>query len=186
MNTKTKCSKTGIMMRLFRRDERGATAIEYTILAPIFLLLVFMTIEFSIYLYKRNHLKSVMYDASRLLQTGQIQNDPNMFQAFKNEICASSVIVFECNEVFFDVRSYNNFADVDFPAITYNPNGHPNNFVFLPGKPSQYSAVRVAGLFDFVTPFMRDIFLSDDKPVLVIGHAIARAEPYNCTQTWCQ
>ncbi len=170
----------------FAKDTRATTAIEYAILAPIFFTIIFIGMEFSVLVFKRNHLKHVMYEASRILQTGQIQNAANPKFEFEREICAEALHLFNCADVFYDVRSFDQITQVTFPAPTLDANLKPTNFQFQPGGPSRVTAMRLAGRFYFATPYMDRIFGLGGKPMFVVGHSIARNEPYVCTKAKCE
>ena len=171
---------------VFLRNKKGATSVEYAILAPFFFMLVFVGMEFSLLVFKRNHLKHVMYEASRILQTGEIQNAANPKFEFEREICAEALHLFDCEDVFYDVRTFADINSVTFPTPALDANLKPTNFQFTPGGPSKVTAMRLAGRFTFATPYMDKIFGLNGKPMFVVGHSIAKNEPYVCTKASCE
>lgn len=169
----------------FLKNRKGATAIEFAIVAPIFFMMIFIAGEFAIFLYKKNHLKHSMYVAARVLQTGEIQNSSDPKLDFQREICAVAKSSFDCTKVYFDVRTFDEIKQVQFPKVNVDQDLVPTNFTFKPGGPSKVTAMRLAAQFDFVTPYMDDFFGLDGKPMLVVGHSIARNEPYVCNKKKC-
>lgn len=59
--------------RAFLRAESGIAAMEFGMIAPTFLFLIFVIFETSIFYYKQSHLKFVLHQAGRDIQTGEIQ-----------------------------------------------------------------------------------------------------------------
>ncbi|MEL6920022.1 MAG: TadE/TadG family type IV pilus assembly protein [Pseudomonadota bacterium] len=170
---------------VFLRDRKGATAVEYAIVGPLFFMILFVTAEYSLYLYKRNYLKHSMYTVSRILQTGEIQNHANPQVEFNRQVCAVAKSSFDCRNVFVDVRSFDDLSAVTFPTVQLDANLVPTNFKFSPGGPAKVTAMRFAAHFDFVTPFMDDFFGLNGEPLFVVGHSVAKNEPYVCTKSAC-
>lgn len=54
----------------FLRDERGVTIIEFALIAPVFLALIFTTIEFSLILFLRGSIEDATHQVARLGITG--------------------------------------------------------------------------------------------------------------------
>lgn len=162
----------------YRRGISGATAMEFGMIAPVFLFLVFTILETSIYYYKQSHLKFVLSQAGRDLQTGEIQKSSTPQDDFDAEVCAAAEVVFDCTKVYIDVRSFSTIADVVFPDPTFDSTGKPTNFVFQPGGPSQITAMRASATYNFITPFLTDILQPDGKPVILVGFSIFKNEPF--------
>jgi len=162
----------------YRRSLSGATAMEFGMIAPVFLFLVFTIFETSIYYYKQSHLKFVLSQAGRGLQTGEIQKSDTPQDDFDAGVCASADVMFDCSKVYVDVRSFPTVADVVFPEPIFDEAGRPTNFVFQPGGTSQITAMRAAATHDFITPFLTDILQPDGKPVILVGFSIFKNEPF--------
>ncbi|MEL7547926.1 MAG: TadE/TadG family type IV pilus assembly protein [Pseudomonadota bacterium] len=166
-----------------RDDSRGAVLIEFALVYPVFLILVFTTAEYSYYLFKRNFAKHVLYETSRTIQTGEIQFADDPEAIFQLTYCEFANVLLDCNKVFFDVRSYAELSDATFPAATFSAAGHPTNFVFEPGDSEEITVMRVSTPHEFVTPWMRTAFQADGAPAIVIGYTIVKNEPFGCTQS---
>ncbi|MEL6661614.1 MAG: TadE/TadG family type IV pilus assembly protein [Pseudomonadota bacterium] len=162
----------------FRRDSRGATAVEFALVAPVALFMVVAVIEYSLFYFKTSFLKHVLYEASRNVQTGEVQDaaDPQAF--FQTEYCSDATFLIRCQDVFFDVRSAANLGAVSFPNATFNADGEPTNFVFQPGAANDITTMRVATPYRFITPFMQEIFQPDGSPAIIVGYSVARNEPF--------
>jgi len=160
------------------REQGGATAVEFALVAPVALFMILATIEYSLFYFKTSFLKHVLYEASRNVQTGEVQEavDPQTF--FQNEYCSDAAFLMRCQDVFFDVRSASDLGTASFPAATFDAGGEPTNFVFQPGGPNDITTMRVATPYRFITPFMQEIFQPDGSPAIIVGYSIARNEPF--------
>ena len=164
--------------RELTRDRRGTTAVEFALVAPVMLFMVVAIVEYSLFYFKTSFLKHVLYEASRNVQTGEVQDavDPQAY--FQAEFCEDAIFLIKCEDVFFDVRSAATLSAVSFPAATFDSDGEPTNFVFQPGSANQVTTMRVATPYRFVTPFMQDVFQPDGAPAIIVGYSVARNEPF--------
>ncbi|MCI4643752.1 MAG: pilus assembly protein [Hyphomonadaceae bacterium] len=164
--------------RRFIGNRGGATAVEFALVAPVMLFMVVAVVEYSLFYFKTSFLKHVLYEASRNVQTGEVQDagDPQAY--FQTEYCDDAIFLIRCEDVFFDVRSASTLSAVSFPTATFNSQGEPTNFVFQPGTASQVTTMRVATPYRFVTPFMQDVFQPEGSPAIIVGYSVARNEPF--------
>jgi Flp pilus assembly protein TadG len=168
---------------IFRDDVRGATAVEYAMIAPVFITMVLGLVEFSLYVFNRNYVKHVLYETARNISTGEIQSADSPPAAFKEAYCSHSGALLSCERLLFDVRAYDNLEDVEFTPVKFSSSGAPTNFKFEPGKSEQISVMRVALPYKFITPFMQETFLGEDNHAIVVGYSIAKIEPFGCLKS---
>lgn len=160
-------------------NKSGSFALEFAILAPIFLAACFYVVEFSIFTYKKSHLKHVLYSASRVMQTGQIQNNADPKKELQSQICAVAKDWFDCEKVYFDVRKGPaKLSDVNVPDAKFTNEGVPTNFTYQTTGPSDITVMRLAANYKFISPYMQKWFQPDGKPVIVVGQAIFKNEPF--------
>lgn len=164
--------------RGYRQSVSGATALEFGLITPVFLLLIFAIIETSVYYYKQSHLKYVLHQTGRDIQTGKIQKSATPKADFDAEVCAEADLFFDCGKVYLDVRSFNTVAGVSFPAPTFDTAGKPTNFVFQPGGSAKITAMRASAIHNFMTPFLQNILQPSGKPVILVGFSIFKNEPF--------
>lgn len=162
------------------REEGGNVMIEFALLAPVFFMLVMGLVEFVLFQYKSYALNHIVYEATRNLQTGEVQSATNMRQKFE-EMCADTAgPLMNCNDIQWDVRKYDELSKIEYPPIEYDDKGLPKNFVFDPGGPNQYSVVRATIQHSFVTPFMDKLFqMGPDQPAIANAFCIVKNEPWN-------
>lgn len=94
-----KKSKSGNMFARFRKDQSGVTAIEFAMLLPIFLVMIFSMIEMGAILTKRALLDSAASEVSRSIYTGAAANGEVDKEELETEICRLiSIIDDDCED----------------------------------------------------------------------------------------
>ncbi|MBZ9739376.1 MULTISPECIES: TadE/TadG family type IV pilus assembly protein [unclassified Mesorhizobium] len=100
--------------RRFVRDRRGATALEFALLAMPFALLVFAILESCISFASQEVMANITDDVARRLRTGQLTATDVAGDNLKNMICNKLEIIVsqDCpNQLSVDLRQYTTFAD---------------------------------------------------------------------------
>lgn len=103
--------------RGFARNDRGAVAVEFAILALPFFTLIFAILETSIVFFAGQILDSAVQDASRFIRTGQAQNSSWGINEFRAQVCDRLYGLFDCDNVKIKVSVVSNFAS----ATVTNP-----------------------------------------------------------------
>ena len=81
------------------RDEQGAVAIEFAVLAPIFFAIVLAIIETAMAFFAQQVLESALQDTTRLIRTGQSQSGtPWNTSDFRRNLCGRAFGFFACSE----------------------------------------------------------------------------------------
>lgn len=164
--------------RQFRAAKGGATAVEFAMVAPVFLFMIAGIVEYSLYYFKTSHLKHVLYEASRNIQTGEVSAADNPQVYFQTEYCKDVRFLASCSSISFDVRAFDNLSDVTYPDAAFDTTGRPTNFVFQPGASEQITVMRVSTPYRFVTPMIADIFQTSGTPAIIVGYSVAKNEPF--------
>src|SRR3954453_11259100 len=104
---------TKTALRRFRRNRRGSAAVEFALVAPGFLALLFAIIETAIVFFAGQVLETVTQDSARMIMTGQAQNAGYSQSQFKDYVCGRINVLFDCvNGIYVDVQSYPAFSGV--------------------------------------------------------------------------
>ncbi len=131
-------------LRRFRRNRRGSAAVEFAMVAPMFIALLFAILESAMVFFASQVLETVTQDSARMIMTGQEQTAGRTQVQFKSDLCAKVVALFDCaNGITVDVESFPQFSTVALPNPT-DANGNytpPSNY--LPGGPGDIVVVRV-------------------------------------------
>jgi Flp pilus assembly protein TadG len=103
--------------RNLARDDRGAVAIEFGVLALPFFTVIYAIIETSIVFLAGQMLDSAVQDASRKLRTGQAQTAGWNAATFRNAICGGLYGLFVCDNLKVKVSVVSSFSS----ATVSNP-----------------------------------------------------------------
>ncbi len=138
-------SGAATLLRRLRKDNEGATAIEFAMVAGPFLMLLFGIIGVGLFFFTTFSLENSVETAARQLRTGALQQSGSSDPAsdFKTAVCSSLPGFITCSEVTTNVLSFSNYAAItanSIPSCT-NAAGALATPVFTPG---QQNAVVVA------------------------------------------
>jgi Flp pilus assembly protein TadG len=167
-------------LRRFARNQKGSTAVEFSLVLVPFVALLFAIIETSIIFFSSQALETVVADSSRLILTGQAQNGNFDQAAFKTAVCNNVHGLFDCaNGVSVDVRSFADFSDINLASPTDAQGKLVNNFVYQPGGPGQIVVVRLFYQFPIYMQLWNPnlVNMAGNKRLLVATAAF-RNEPY--------
>jgi Flp pilus assembly protein TadG len=140
----------------FIKNEKGATAVEFALVAAPFLAIVAALIQTFLVFFAQSVLENAVRASGRQILTGQVQlQDASLSQAaaqtnFKNTVCSNANVLFTCTGLMVDVRVANNWssANTGMPTLTYDINGNVNNtWQFNPGNAGDIVVVRVIYLW---------------------------------------
>lgn len=126
------------------RDRRGATAVEFGILALPFMALMGAIFESALCFLAGQVLDTAVADASRLIRTGQAQAAGYSQAQFLTQVCNRLYVLFDCAGLSIDSKVYTNFtsATTTMPIDT-NKNFNTSGFGFQMGGSSEIVVVRV-------------------------------------------
>ena len=99
--------------RRFVRQQEGAAAVEFALVAAPFLAITFAIIETALVFFAGQALETAAVDSARLIMTGQAQNAGYDQTKFKQAVCGKIYGLFNCNGgLFVDVQGYPAFASI--------------------------------------------------------------------------
>ncbi|HXJ02965.1 MAG TPA: TadE/TadG family type IV pilus assembly protein [Micropepsaceae bacterium] len=178
-----------LLAGLSRKEKSGSAAIEFAMVAPIFFLLTFAILETSLVFFADMILDNAVIDTSRLIRTGQAQNQNVTQDQFRTDVCNEVKVMLSCDpaKLLIDVRSFTNFGTTNFPpALDANGNLNPNLNAYQPGGSSQGGgnaivSVRVMYVWQLYTPLFAQYFenMGKGSGQRLIGFSAAfKNEPY--------
>ena len=138
----------------FLRARRASAAIEFAIIAPVFIGLLISILEVGIYFFAQNVLQTAAVQAGRLFLTGQAQASNLTAAQVVSNVCPNIQALFTCGNLMVDVNTYSSFsgANTSTPTLTYNAQGQvTNNWNYTPGTAGQIMVVRLMYLWPVVT-----------------------------------
>jgi Flp pilus assembly protein TadG len=130
-------------VRRLVRQQDGAAAVEFAMVAAPFLALIFAIMETAIVFFAGQALETAVADSSRLIMTRQAQTQGMSQAQFKDAVCARIYGLFDCqNGVQVDVRKFSSFANVTMPSPV-DANGNFGAMGYDPGGPGDIVVVRL-------------------------------------------
>ncbi|MGY4454888.1 Flp pilus assembly protein TadG [Bradyrhizobium sp. i1.3.1] len=88
----------------FAGDSRGATAVEFALVAAPFLALIIALIQTFLVFFAQQMLETVVRQSARLVMTGQVQSAQMNQAVFKQKVCDQIVILFNCSGLMVDMQ----------------------------------------------------------------------------------
>jgi Flp pilus assembly protein TadG len=172
----------------FALCRKGATAVEFALVAAPFLALLVAMFETALVFFAGRVLDEVTEEASRYILTGQAQQS-NMTQAqFLNYLCTGSntatlvTALFNCNKLMVNVQNYNNFASASTanPTLSFNANGTVSNtWNYSPGTPGSIVVVQVMYQWPIILgPLNFNLSNLSNGNRLLVSTAVFKNEPY--------
>jgi Flp pilus assembly protein TadG len=164
----------------FARAQRGATAVEFALIAPAFLGVLIAILQTAIFLFAQQTLQTAALQAGRALMTG---SGSGLTQTqFTNTVCPLIQPLFICANLMVNVQSYADFAaaNTSAPTVTYNSNGSvSNSWSYTSGAPGQVMVVQL--IYQLSTVKGPLGFILSNLPngsAEVMGISAFRVEPY--------
>ncbi|MEO8650994.1 MAG: TadE/TadG family type IV pilus assembly protein [Hyphomicrobiaceae bacterium] len=95
------------VLRRWRRDPSGTTAIEFAFVATPFLMLLFGIMGVGLYFFTTFSLENAVEQTGRLIRTGQVQQGGMTAQQFKDQVCSLAPSFVDCtNKIRVNVLNY--------------------------------------------------------------------------------
>ncbi|MEZ5799398.1 MAG: TadE/TadG family type IV pilus assembly protein [Nitratireductor sp.] len=166
------------IVRRFRKDKEGTTAIEFAMLAFPFFLLLFGIIECSLLFFAGQMMESAVDDVGRKVRTGQLNNTMTE-QQFKDEICAATALLFKCNKISVDLKVAAKFDDLDEPPLPDNGVVDHSAYTFEAPCPEEIAMITVGYEWPVFTNYVaQHVSNLNSGNALINAIAVFRTEPY--------
>ncbi|MBX3486211.1 TadE/TadG family type IV pilus assembly protein [Phenylobacterium sp.] len=158
----------------FSRDEGGATAIEFALVAPLLFFSLFSLIEIGMLGMMSSALDNAVVESARRIRTGR-DDGPTSAASFKNQICDNmGGAVGSClSRLTVSVQRFPKFYDANQVAAA-QPAGEFNK-----GGPGDIVLVKANYRWPLMTPFLATAFNRDGPMQVTIASRTAfKNEPY--------
>lgn len=167
-------------LRRLAGDRRGATAVEFAMVAAPFLFMMFAIIELGLVFVISSTLETATMDAARLIRTGQLQAAGGDANAFRNAVCGRMGL-FEADcagKLSLDVRVLPQFSAAAADPLA-DGELDPGELTFTAGAAEDIVLVRAWYRYDLITPFLGQALSRTRDGAAMIGAATAfRNEPF--------
>jgi len=168
------------LLRRFRRNSEGATVVEFALVAPTFIALLFAILETALMFFANQVLETVAQDSARQIFTGQAQSQSMTQAQFATLVCTKVPALFDCTKIKIDVESYPSFSSSINLALPIDANGNfIDNMQYIPGGPGNVVVVRLFSQWQmFVTGLGYNISNVNGNKRLLVATAAFQTEPY--------
>ncbi|MGL5446651.1 MAG: TadE/TadG family type IV pilus assembly protein [Rhabdaerophilum sp.] len=170
------------LRRRFIRNRKGATAIEFAMIAPMFFGFLFAILETGILFIRATALEAGVEEAKRVTMTGQVAGAPDATAkeaAFRAAFCGQVSWIINCADVKFDVRAFTTFGAAAMPNPISSGVFNPGGLQFNPGQPCQIVVIRAYYEVKSLTGFIRnDVGNLGGGNILLGGSAAFKNEPF--------
>lgn len=164
----------------FRREESGATAIEFGIVAAPFFALMIAIMEVALVYFANFSLENGLDQAARLIRTGQAQEQGFSQQQFKEAVCDNVGVLSSCLEgLKVEVVRYDNFGGVS-PSDPVDGDGQlRDDFGYDPGTGGDVVLVRAFYEWNLVAAIPGGLGNMPSGGRLIAAVATFRNEPFD-------
>jgi len=166
----------------FARQDRGATAIEFGLVAMPFLALTFAILETAIIFFAGQTLESAVQNSARLILTGQAQSGGYTSAYFHdNIVCPNAATFFSCSKIYVDVKEYAQFGDITQTPPVTNNQFDPTKIGYTLGGPGCIQVVTVYYVWPVYVSLLSDNLSNLGSNRLLSASAVFKNEPYSTT-----
>ena len=152
--------------RAFLRHDGGATAVEFALVAAPFIALLLGIIQTFLVFFAGQQLQSIVTQTSRLILTGQAQDQGLTQATFAQALCSHVAVLFTCSNIMIDVEAYTS------GQVT-------NVWQYNPGSPGQIVVVRAMYQWPvFLGPLGFNLSNLANGDRLLMATAAFKNEPY--------
>lgn len=179
------------IFRRFYAEEEGITAVEFALVIVPFLWIIMGILELSLAFAASTNLEGATLSAARLVKTGQAQNPPSGVTSedvFLNALCEEAIFM-DCANLKYQVVQLGDntgFSNADSIGMEFDENG---DFIdgdgntgnsFEAGGISDVVLIRVVYHYEFLTPFIADIFANNELGKMTfVSTIVMQNEPYD-------
>ena len=164
----------------FRRDETGATAIEFGLVALPFFALMFAILETALMFFAGQAMDTAVSQAARMIRTGQAQQQSFDLNKFKSQVCSQIVFFTNCVAgLKVDVEKYATFDSINL-GLPLDASGNLNAVEnFVPGQGKDIVVVRAYYEWPvIVNKLGNNLATLADGNHLLVATAAFRNEPF--------
>ena len=155
----------GLPLARFLLHTGGAHAVEFGIVAPVFILLICISVQIGLILVTQSNINYAARDASRLILTGQVQNGSGE-SLFTGKVCSDVNVLISCSSLQYNVQSGSSFSALN-PTVQANSSGNMSSTGFSPGGPGSDVLLQIGYSFPCIIPLACNYIATNGKLLLV-------------------
>lgn len=181
----SKTSPRQAIIARFRKDKRGVAAIEFAMVGVPFFIFIAAILELSLQMTSSFLLDRGTERVARLVLTGQLQNrmvedvkKPPTKEEFRQELCDEVSVFLDCDKLFFDLRTYEEFSKVDLTTPMKDGVVDRSGFQYSLGKGDKISVLRTYYEWPFSFQYLKAIAGEEAQTMTLSSIAAFRNEPF--------
>jgi hypothetical protein len=173
-----------LLLRRWRGDRSGTTAIEFAFVAGPFLMLLFGILGVGLYFFTTFSLENAVEQTGRLIRTGQVQQGGMTAEQFKQQVCDLAPAFVDCvNKLRVNVLNYPDSAAIGPGSIPecLDAGGNLSSVTtFTPGEADQVVLIWVCYEWALANkiPYLNLGNMANGSR-LIQAATTFRTEPYN-------
>ena len=173
----------------FLKNRKGTAAIEFAIIAPVFLALMFSIFEVGWFHFVNATVNSATTNASRLVRTGQAQLAGLTKEEYFDQVCDVVEAFGDCDDkLTVDVATFADFQaladDTSSATCRDAPQEDIDNIPYSPGAEDAIVRVRVCLLYKTLNPAIGMSMAEEGSSERrVVSTLVFRNEPYERNET---
>lgn len=172
--------RKGALLRRLRKDESGATAIEFGIIALPFFALMVAIIEVALVYFANFSLENGVDQAARLIRTGQAQQQGFSVSQFKQSVCENVSGIGDCvGGLKVDVQRFDSFTGISLDDPLTADGELRDDFGFDPGSGGDVVVVRAFYEWDLIANLPGGLGNMPSGARLLAAVATFRNEPFD-------
>lgn len=168
----------------FAGAEGGVAAVEFALVAPVFLVLMFATFEVAWFYFVNSQVDAAAVEAARFIRTGQAQKQNLDKGEFYAKVCGRLAALGNCaDRLTVEVETFDSFAELaadgTAPVCSDDDTAEINALAYDPGLDNDIVRLRICVLYQTLNPAL-GINLSDraNGKRRVYGTFLSRNEPF--------
>ena len=157
----------------------GATAVEFALIAPVFLATLLAVAQTCIFLFAQATLQNAANEAARLFLTGQAQNGNLSASQIVSQVCPT--VLFNCSQMYVVVQSATSAGSLSTATPAMYNNGQAitqAGYTYGPGVPGQIMVVQLIYAWPVIGAFGFTPANLPNGATEMMGVSAFRVEPY--------
>ncbi|MGE3770938.1 MAG: TadE/TadG family type IV pilus assembly protein [Bdellovibrionales bacterium] len=179
------------------RDDRGVTAVEFAIIAPVLFTMMIGILELSLLFFTQHVVENASFNVSRLSKTGYVEEGLTQEQTIKKLMAERTLGLLDDEKIEIESMAYSGYDVISDPEPFVDANG---NGVRDDGE--NYTDVNQNGAYDddqgavgagaagevvvytikypwhMMTPLLSE-FIGDDGAYMIKARVVVKNEPYD-------
>lgn len=179
MRSEAQTAKIRYPLRRFGSCVRGATAVEFALVAAPFCAMLIAILQTALVFLAQQVLQTATTEAARLVMTGQAQTQNLSAAQFQTDVCGFAAPFFTCSGLYVNVQTFSSFSGMTQMSPLQNGKFNSGTMNYGTGGPGDVVLLQVFYQWPIVLgPLGFNLSNMSGNNRLLVGTAVFRNEPY--------